>query len=212
MKTMPRHTLPSSIFSLDDDPSTQNCPELISLLCSAAQAACSISIDADESKSDSVYFNVFPGEHYRLLAGLLTIINPRCVVDIGTYTGMSTKIMMDYAPRAEVHSFDIVPWQEFDTHLRHGDKFTQHLDDLSNDDVWERHASLLRRADLVLCDGPKDDRFERIVIPKLTGLVMVDDIRFENMHRVWRGVTHPKIDATSFGHWSGTGLFRTDRI
>jgi hypothetical protein len=35
---------------------------------------------------------------------------------------------------------------------------------------------------------------------------MFDDIRFWNMLRIWRNVAAPKLDITSFGHWSGTGL------
>jgi hypothetical protein len=27
-----------------------------------------------------------------------------------------------------------------------------------------------------------------------------------NMIGIWRGIRHPKLDLTSFGHWSGTGL------
>ena len=204
---MIRHTLPSRIASLDDDPYTQNNADLMRLLCNAAQVAAVTTIACDASKSDSRYYNVFPGEHYRLLAGLLLVLQPKCIVDIGTYTGMSTKVMIDYAPAgAEIHTFDIIDWREFDTHLD-GIGFTQHLDDLSTAAGWQRHADLMQRADLILCDGPKDGFFEPIVVPKLTnGLVVVDDIRFENMFDVWRGVNHRKIDATSFGHWSGTGI------
>lgn len=35
---------------------------------------------------------------------------------------------------------------------------------------------------------------------------MLDDIRFLNMWRLWRSIRSPKLDATSFGHWSGSGL------
>ncbi len=35
---------------------------------------------------------------------------------------------------------------------------------------------------------------------------MFDDIRVWNMLEIWRGIRRPKLDLTSFGHWSGTGL------
>jgi hypothetical protein len=35
---------------------------------------------------------------------------------------------------------------------------------------------------------------------------MFDDIRLWNMLRTWRTINRPKLDLTSFGHWSGTGL------
>lgn len=35
---------------------------------------------------------------------------------------------------------------------------------------------------------------------------LFDDIRVWNMLAIWRGIRRPKLDLTSFGHWSGTGL------
>ena len=35
---------------------------------------------------------------------------------------------------------------------------------------------------------------------------MFDDIRLLNMIEQWRALPRPKLDLTSFGHWSGTGL------
>jgi hypothetical protein len=35
---------------------------------------------------------------------------------------------------------------------------------------------------------------------------MFDDIRLMNLLSIWRGIQRPKMDITSFGHWSGTGL------
>ncbi|MBM4318321.1 MAG: methyltransferase, partial [Deltaproteobacteria bacterium] len=37
-------------------------------------------------------------------------------------------------------------------------------------------------------------------------IVVFDDIRLMNMLRIWRNISLPKLDVTSFGHWSGTGL------
>jgi len=37
-------------------------------------------------------------------------------------------------------------------------------------------------------------------------LVVFDDIRQWNMLKIWRDITRPKIDLTSFGHWTGTGI------
>jgi hypothetical protein len=35
---------------------------------------------------------------------------------------------------------------------------------------------------------------------------MFDDTRLWSMLRFWRQLPYPKMDLTSFGHWSGTGL------
>ena len=35
---------------------------------------------------------------------------------------------------------------------------------------------------------------------------LFDDIKELNMLGTWRAITRPKLDITSFGHWTGTGL------
>lgn len=37
-------------------------------------------------------------------------------------------------------------------------------------------------------------------------ILVFDDIRAWNMLAIWREIRMPKLDLTSFGHWSGTGL------
>jgi len=37
-------------------------------------------------------------------------------------------------------------------------------------------------------------------------LVVLDDIRFESEIMNWRRIQSPKLDLTSFGHFSGSGL------
>ena len=37
-------------------------------------------------------------------------------------------------------------------------------------------------------------------------IVMFDDIRMWNMIKIWRDIKRSKMDLTSFGHWSGTGM------
>jgi hypothetical protein len=36
--------------------------------------------------------------------------------------------------------------------------------------------------------------------------LLLDDIRLLPMVGLWRSIASPKLDLTSFGHWSGTGL------
>ena len=37
-------------------------------------------------------------------------------------------------------------------------------------------------------------------------LLVIDDVRVITMTELWRSFPIAKFDATSFGHWSGTGL------
>ena len=70
---------------------------------------------------------------------------------------------------------------------------------------------------MIFADGPKDGRFERemlqrfaeIGLPKAP-IIILDDIRTWNMLSIWREIRHPKLDITSFGHWTGTGLMEWD--
>jgi hypothetical protein len=80
----------------------------------------------------------------------------------------------------------------------------------------ETQIDTLRGADFILVDGPKDGAWEQnfcdAVLPKLSGsrkLPVFDDIRLLAMVQIWRDLPYPKLDATSVGHWSGTGFLHT---
>ena len=211
--------MPSIAASLDDDPSTQDNQELVEIVIKAVQIANSMQIDSNLNLPDSKWFNIFPGEHYRLLAGLIQVIKPKSLVDIGTSSGMSARVMIDYSqPNAIVTTFDIEPWHSFPSHLNPEDfrreSVKQKLLDLSKKKIFEQEFSILNDAEFIFCDAPKDGRFEyaltenmklKTFSPKKRYLLL-DDIRFVNMLPLWRNIRSPKLDITSFGHFSGTGI------
>jgi hypothetical protein len=103
------------------------------------------------------------------------------------------------------------------TSLRQGDfasgTLTQILGDVSEQNAIQAHAALFEEADFIFVDGPKDGTFERTLLDRLASLhlsrgplIVLDDIRIWNMLAIWRAIRLPKLDLTSFGHWSGTGL------
>jgi len=162
---------------------------------------------------------VWPGEHYRLLAGLVRKLKPRCVVEIGTAEGMSAlALKKNLSPAGNVVTFDIIPWRNYSNScLEERDfddgRLAQIVDDLGNPDVVERHRDLLQSTDLFFIDAAKDGVLERKLIRNLERLhfngdplVVFDDIRVWNMLAIWHELRWPKLDLTSFGHWSGTGL------
>ena len=217
VKSKSRHSESSFISSLDDDISTQNPHGLIQLVASASIIASRLNLRSDPNLSDSKWFNIYPGEHYRLLAALIILMNPRAIVDVGTYTDMSARIALDYAAEdAEISTFDIISYDKFDTHLNTTDfnkNFRQHAVDLALEDNFNFYRDKLDNADIIFLDGPKNAQFELSFLGKLTTLsskkeklLILDDIRFDNMWEIWRDIDSPKFDATSFGHWSGTGL------
>jgi len=214
-----RHRIPSECWSTDDDAAAQSFADWGFLLESISFAA-SCHID---TCTDNPFVNAFPGDHYRLLAGLITKLDrssgPLTLIDIGTHLGTSARMMLDYSsPKDRVFTFDIASWEtnqgtvltqeDFDTRL------TQYVEDLQELPVWEKHKELIRNADFIMCDGPKDGKFEQKIYNLLSTLdfpvkprwLFLDDIRWASEMISWRSIESPKIDLTSFGHFSGTGL------
>ena len=162
---------------------------------------------------------VWPGEHYRLLAALVKILQPNRVIEIGTFRGVSSLAMKEFLPpKGKITTFDIVPWDSVPhTSLRpedfSDDRLRQEIADLSDPAKFELHRPLLQETELLFMDGPKDGVFERKFLDQLESirfqkplLLVLDDIRFWNMLAIWHDIARPKLDLTSFGHWSGTGL------
>jgi len=172
----------------------------------------------------------WPGEHYRLLPALTgRLLDGRSsvggersgagrVVEVGTFTGMGTLALMEAA--THVVTYDLVPWSAVgNTVLRPEDfdtgRVEQRLGDLSDPTYFETQAETLAAAELIFVDGPKDRRFEprftRLLTVAFGGsgkIVLFDDIRVANMVRFWATLGAEKLDLTSLGHWSGTGLVR----
>lgn len=210
----------SAIASAADE-AAQPSERLLDVALRAADRARTVSMSrvVERMTVPPFYPDVWPGEHYKLLAGLVAVCEPRVVVEIGTATGLSALAMRDYLPAgARLVTFDVIPWREFsDTCLRADDfiagRFDQVFGDVSDPAVMRQHAALFEDADLIFADGPKDGVFEQLLLDRLAELklgraplVVFDDVRVWNMLAIWRGIRRPKLDLTSFGHWSGTGL------
>lgn len=215
-----RHTEPSLIFSMDDEP-VQPSPRLFELALSAVNKARSVdlSLVSKRMKAPPFYPDVWPGEHYKLLAGLVQIMQPKVVLEIGTSTGLSALALKYFLPKeGRLYTFDILPWNEFEeTVLTESDfadeRLIQYTDDLTELGGILTHEELLKSADLIFIDAAKDGKCEPKLIDNLSNikfksppLVVFDDIRLMNMVHIWRIIPYPKLDITSFGHWSGTGL------
>ena len=210
-----RHYLPSLIFSPDDAVTNDF---LINLATAAIGNAWAHLIEGtNDLLADSVYYNVFPGEHYRLLRAITNILNPQIAVEIGTYTGMGTVAILQGLSKGSIHTFDVVPWNSFSSHLKpqyfSDGQVVQHLADVSSRAGFEQHRQILDEAELIFLDAPKDGQFEYRFLPLICGLekmkrklLILDDIKFVNMIDLWRSIKSPKLDISSFGHWSGTGL------
>ncbi len=150
-----------------------------------------------------------------MLPAIVQELRAKTVVEVGTYLGQGTLALKLAAER--VITYDVIPWNEFSDTILNEEDFVggieQRIGDLSDRDYFDSQLETLGNADLIFIDGPKDGQFEEIFGWRLyealkgTGKVVVwDDIRVITMVDIWRRLPVHKLDATSFGHWSGTGL------
>ena len=215
-----RHREYSIVSSIDDDPAepTQRLLD-VSLDAIAFARHVDLSWLSRRMPSPPYYPDVWPGEHYKLLAGLVLACKPKRVIEIGTSLGLGALSMKGSLPDgSELITLDLIPWTEFERSILLPSDFEngnlrQVLGDLSNQEFFSSFAETLADCDLLFVDAPKNVHFERAFLNNLASiclppnaLVIFDDIRLWNMLQIWREITRPKIDLTSFGHWSGTGI------
>jgi predicted O-methyltransferase YrrM len=210
-----RHVEPSLISSPSGDPSER----LLDVALQAVSGARSVDLEWLAARDPSAFANVWPGEHYKLLAALVALLRPRTIVEIGTATGASALAMKSaLGEDGRIVTFDVVPWQAVDQAVLRDEDFAdarleQRLEDLSTPSGWRANAELLRTAELIFLDALHDGIQERQFLRGFeeVGLaagpiVVLDDIRLWRMLSFWHDIERPKLDLTSFGHWSGTGL------
>lgn len=183
------------------------------------------------------WLTVWPGEHYKLLSGLVKILRPKVAMEIGTAEGLSALAMKKYMPQGgKVVTFDIVRWDQIsDTILKPedferekstggqaasgtGTMLEQRLGNLADRDEFEKHRELIECVEFLFIDGPKDNDFEWKLLDYLKTvkfrkppILMFDDTRLWSMLKFWRDLPYPKLDLTSFGHSSGTGLVKWEQ-
>jgi predicted O-methyltransferase YrrM len=218
--TPARHKELSIVCSADDDVARPS-KRLLDVALGAASRARAIEFHVFDGRasSEAHWWEVWPGEHYKLLAALVGELGARRVVEIGTFTGLGTLAIAEaLPPDGVITTFDIAPWRDFaDTWFTDADfsseRIRQEIADIAKPDGILPYRELFEEADFIFIDGPKDGVTEPKFIQVLASLelrrnpiVMFDDVRVLNMIEIWRRLDRPKLDLTSFGHWTGSGL------
>ena len=165
-------------------------------------------------KQDKIWFNEWPGEHYKLLAGICKVKKPKLVLEIGTWRGLGALALSIYSK--SVITYDILSLNSISNSINNllinRKNIEQIIGDLSESNFYSMEIEKIRKADIIFIDGPKNYVFEKIMIDKLLidmksgSLLIIDDIRFVNMLSIWESIKKPKIDLAEFGHISGTGV------
>lgn len=216
-----RHAEPSMLFFVEPDDPSKPSSDLIELALAGVRAAQQIDVSEISArlKTGIQYPNIWPGEHYKLLAGLVSVLQPRLIVEIGTATGSSALCLKQFQPKgARLATFDVIPWRKYPaTVLTEADfadgTLVQYVDDISQPAQIAKHKALFAEADFIFIDAAKDGRQEQLFLDnfetiefKHNPILLFDDIRLWNMLKIWSDIKRPKLDLTSFGHWSGTGI------
>lgn len=161
--------------------------------------------------------NSHPGEHYRYLAAICKVKQPKTIIEIGTGSGISTKVFYEFS-NAKIYSFDIFDITLENSYLSE-DEFNSNKLDLINEnliekEVFHKYKKIIENADLIFLDASKsgilEDKllknFSTITFKSDSTLLVIDDIKFLTMFKVWEKIKSEKFDASSLAHWSGTGL------
>jgi len=206
---------PSLIAPATEAPSDR----LLEVAMSAVSSARSTDLGWLSDRSRDRIPCIWPGEHYKLLAGVVSVLRPKTIVEIGTATGTSALAMKSAMPEdGKITTFDLLTWRDHPSAVLLEDDFAdgrleQRSDDLSTPAGWRANADVLQRADLIFVDAKHDGHQEREFLRGFdevgllnAPLVVFDDIRVWGMLGFWREIERPKLDLTSFGHWSGTGM------
>jgi hypothetical protein len=216
----------SYALSLHDEPYKPN-RKLLRLVLETVSQAINLSVrenillfpnEGDIPEDVKLYSDIYPGEHYRFLTALIKVMQPKLVIEIGTYRGISALAMKQFLPKqSKIVTYDVIPWDQISGRALKAEHFDQQLEqriyDLTINEISEHELRLIELADIIFVDAAKDGEmerkfcslFERVKFIK-PPIIVFDDIKMLKMLEIWRTIRHPKLDITSFGHWSGTGI------
>lgn len=157
----------------------------------------------------SEYLGEIGKEHYRLLSWMSLQFNHSTLIDIGTHHGASAAALSSNLSNT-VHSFDIT-----DKGLRtKKSNCVYHQLDLWDDKIREEWKIVILSSPLIFLhidphEGTMEYEFYTwLCLNNYKGILILDDIwYFEGMrNNLWYKISTNKIDATTLGHWSGTGI------
>ena len=114
-KLLKNHIRGTIIFSKEDFNTTN---ELVKIIADSSLLASQRFLNCGKNNlPDSKYWNIYPGEHYRLLNALVETLNAKKIVEIGTFTGMGTLALKEGFGDVFVTTYDIIKWDKVYSHF-----------------------------------------------------------------------------------------------
>jgi predicted O-methyltransferase YrrM len=142
-------------------------------------------------------------EHYRLLKYISRQYKNENIFDIGTNNGVSA-LALSHEKSNHVNSYDIVYFHE--TEFIKESNITFNVSNILDT------SEVLNNTKFIMLDTNHDGTFEKLFYEHLTnsnykGLLFCDDIHLNpEMEVFWNSIRHEKVDLTSIGHNTGSGL------
>src|SRR6201998_1862045 len=106
-----RHIEYSVVASLDDEPARPT-KRLMDVALEAISLARSLDLSwlSKRMAGPPFYPEIWPGEHYKLLAALVLVLKPRRIVEVGTAQGLGTLSLKSSMPSGcEIITVDLIP-------------------------------------------------------------------------------------------------------
>ena len=148
-------------------------------------------------------------EPYRLYSYLTTFFNNVTIIDVATKDGCSSTAL-SYNDSNKVLSYSLNAISSF----KPSNNNVEYRD---VDPIIDFSKELVQNVKIVHVNVDQTGEYEQKIIQKLfelgfSGIIILDNIyhpdlkRNKSMKQLWETIQFPKIDATKYGHWSGTGI------
>lgn len=144
-------------------------------------------------------------EHYKLISYLSTQFNDSLLLDVGTYKGCSS-LALSYNKSNEIISFDIIH------DLKRLSGYPENVSYIVDDILKDSYSWMIIKSPFIVLDTFHDGTFEALFYSRLKslefkGYLLLDDIYLnKEMIEFWNSIEEDKLDLSSVGHHSGTGL------
>lgn len=183
-------------------------------------------IKDNDNITDSPDVHELPGkEHYYFLAAFSMQLKKCKIIELGTHCGRSA-IALNYG-NLKMDNQNIIYTYDIKNHITNelfkGTNINYKLEDLFNPIIREHNREHILSSDIIFIDvDPHEgtveyDMYIWLKNNNYKGLILYDDIHLDEGHygvytgnsmkKFWSKVdNNHKIDLTTVGHWSGTGL------